>query len=216
MKVGTLACILGAWAEKKSAKKGLDIGTGTGLLALMLAQKNSLLNIDAVELDSAASAQALDNFSNSPWNDRITLHNQDILDFQATYEYDLIISNPPFFEDQYLSPDNRINQARHSSSLTLAQLIGTVNHLLSDEGSFYLLLPPDEFGRAEQHFSDAGLFRKSRLDILNFEDKSAKAIASEWTYKKEKVLRQQLVIRMSDNRFTDEYKSMLSPFYLHF
>ena len=142
MKVCTDACIFGASVAhcRLPIANCLDIGTGTGLLSLMLAQ-NINAEIDAVEIDKAAFTQAKENFETSPWSSRLHIFNTDILNYTADKKYDCIISNPPFFEDDLRSDDGSKNSAKHDTSLTLTQLLSAVNDLLSEEGSFFVLLP---------------------------------------------------------------------------
>lgn len=143
MKVCTDACLFGALVADAGlpANTCLDIGTGTGLLALMLAQKNKQVLIDAVEIDAGAAEQATGNFSASPWKDRVRCVNSDVLSFTGDKKYDLIISNPPFFEDDLRSPDELKNNAKHDTSLSLAELLQAVKNNLNPGGVFAVLLP---------------------------------------------------------------------------
>lgn len=146
MKVCTDACLFGAWVaalgNRRQAIGGriLDIGAGTGLLSLMLAQKISG-HIDAVELDKDAAGQALANFSDSPWKDRLHIIQGDIRHIDLSHQYDLIVSNPPFFENDLASPDDKRNLALHSSELSFEELIGVIKKQLSNDGRFAVLLP---------------------------------------------------------------------------
>lgn len=146
MKVATDSCLFGAWAAAQLAaietgmETGLDIGTGTGLLSLMLAQKNGLI-INAVEIDAQAAGQARENAEDSPWKNRLTVNQGDIMDFDPGRKYDCIISNPPFYENELASPDSRKNSAHHSRDLTMAQLIQVIRSRLEDKGIFFLLYP---------------------------------------------------------------------------
>ncbi len=144
MKVCTDACLFGALVadqvKTKASTNILDIGTGTGLLSLMLAQRVPAL-IDAVEIDEAAYQQAKENFEQSPWKERLSIFNTDILKFDAGKKYDCIISNPPFFENDLKSSDKNKNAAKHDTTLTLEQLLQTVQKLLNEDGSFAVLLP---------------------------------------------------------------------------
>jgi tRNA1Val (adenine37-N6)-methyltransferase len=146
MKVCTDACLFGAYAAsliKNSELKIndiLDIGTGTGLLSLMLAQQTNA-DIDAVEISEAAYQQASSNFRSSAWNNRLHIYNTDIADFRSGKKYDLIISNPPFFENDLRSTDEIKNKAKHEGSLNLNELLKIAAGLLSAEGHFAVLLP---------------------------------------------------------------------------
>jgi tRNA1Val (adenine37-N6)-methyltransferase len=149
MKVTTDACLFGAWVVNCSPQdpvenslKVLDVGTGTGLLSLMHAQKNSNVIIDAIEIDEDAAQQAKENVDASPWAERITVINADVRMIVPTLpQYDIIISNPPFHENQLVSADAGKNKAYHSSELTLEELLKIISALITPDGHFYILLP---------------------------------------------------------------------------
>jgi len=145
MKVTTDACLFGAWAAKKMSEKNwngkrlLDIGTGSGLLSLMIAQQNDL-HIDAVEIDLLAAEQASGNFSASPFRNNLKIIHSDILHFSQEC-YDCIISNPPFYEAELSSPKQEKNIAHHSQQLKWKELLSIINQKLNYDGTFFLLLP---------------------------------------------------------------------------
>lgn len=147
MKVCTDACLFGSLLPTSSGGGGeiqaLDIGTGTGLLALMFAQKNSDAVIDAVEIDEAAAQQAKENFNNSPWKERLKIYHTSIQQFAHSTrpKYDVIICNPPFFENDLKSENKQRNLALHSDALSLEELVSVVDELLKEEGNFFCLLP---------------------------------------------------------------------------
>jgi tRNA1Val (adenine37-N6)-methyltransferase len=141
MKVSTDACLFGAWlAQRGSGHRALDIGGGTGLLSLMLAQASTLY-IDAIELEQDCFAQMKNNIQASPWAERICCIEGDVRHFAFTTKYDLIFSNPPFYEKQLPSPNPSINAAMHSSMLNLKELLQKVSLLLTEDGSFAILMP---------------------------------------------------------------------------
>lgn len=166
MKVTTDGCLLGAWVaeeikkEKQKIKNVLDIGTGTGLLSLMIAQKNKI-EIDAVEIDEDASQQAKENIEASPWKHQIHVLNEDIVSFQPDKKYDCIISNPPFYENELASEKQKRNIAHHSEQLTISEVLKFIQIHLIDNGLFFLMLP---FKRKEE-IED--LFRKNDLFVLS-------------------------------------------------
>jgi len=157
MKVTTDSCFFGAWAaqEIKNSNPGyhrekirnvLDIGTGTGLLSLMIAQYNDV-EVDAVEIDRETAAQANENVEGSPWKNRIRIFNKDVLCFHPEKKYDCIISNPPFYENELASDLIKKNIAHHSEQLTIAQVLKFIQTYLNEEGSFFLMYP---FKRKEE------------------------------------------------------------------
>lgn len=146
MKVTTDSCFFGAWAaeeiqkSKVKIKNLLDIGTGSGLLSLMVAQKNEV-RIDAVEIDKEAATQAQENISSSPWQESIKVHNDNILLFQSSQKFDVIICNPPFYENELQSGKTEKNIAHHSEELMISQVVEIIAQHLTGDGLFFLLYP---------------------------------------------------------------------------
>lgn len=161
MKVCTDACLFGAyvaqWMQEHciGARKALDIGAGTGLLSLMLAQKTEL-EIDALEIDPAAATQAKENFAATPWKGRLNIFERDATSHCSDEAYDLIFSNPPFFEADLRSPDEGKNAAKHDTGLTLDQLAVVADRNLKPGGFFAILLP---YHRVEAFIKMAGEYR---------------------------------------------------------
>ncbi len=141
MKIGTDGVLLGSWAGAAGAKRALDVGTGTGLIALMLAQRFPELQVTAIEPNSAAFHEALENFRRSPWEDRLSCKKIRLQDFENEVKYDLIVSNPPFYAAETFSADPGRSQARHSSHLPVPDFLRGVNRLLSEDGRFQVILP---------------------------------------------------------------------------
>ncbi len=142
MKVGTDACILGAWFANRIVRGGrvLDIGSGTGLLMLMLAQQHDG-SIEGIELQESCFKQLRSNLESSPWSDRLRAWHGDVKKFETGQRFDFIVSNPPFFEDDLHSPSSGKNLAKHSTELTLDELLLTIDRLLTGDGHFGVLLP---------------------------------------------------------------------------
>lgn len=155
MKVTTDACLFGAWVAKDVAdsgrkiKKVLDIGAGTGLLTLMFAQNNDGVHIDAVEIEKNAAMQGKENLEASPWKNRIAIVNADIKTLPPSDKYDVIISNPPFYENELESPNANKNIAHHSGGLSLDELLEAITMRLEPGGIFYILLPYKRNGEIE-------------------------------------------------------------------
>ena len=147
MKVATDSCLFGAWTassskkEKTIAASVLDIGAGTGLLSLMYAQQNQGACIDAIETDRETFQQASENIAASPWQDRINIFHGDAREFEFPSQYDVIISNPPFYETEWKAGTKKENLARHNEGLLLHQLAAVIKKTLKQTGLFYLLLP---------------------------------------------------------------------------
>ena len=153
MKVTTDGCLFGAWVADKMINEVfknnncLDIGTGTGILALMLAQKNLNLSISTIEIDKDCFEQASKNIGTSPWSPGIKIVHGDIKKFQSTEKFDLIISNPPFYKNELKGDNTKKNIAHHDEGLLLPELLTFIKNNLSPDGTFYLLLP---FKRKEE------------------------------------------------------------------
>ncbi len=172
MKVCTDACLFGAWLANtintNEFKSMLDIGTGTGLLSLMLAQKSSA-EIHALEIDEDAANQAAENFAASPWSIRLQVIEQPVQMFQPHKKYDLIFSNPPFFENDLKSPDQQRNKALHSTYLSSEALILSIKKLLNPEGKFALLLPAHRSEHYEQLAQKAGFTLQQKVNVCQTE-----------------------------------------------
>ena len=173
MKVCTDACIFGAWIARlisnnipqMAGSNCLDVGSGTGLLSLMFAQKNPNATIDAVEIEKNAYEQAKENFSNSKWNNRLKIFHIDVKDFVSQKKYDLIISNPPFYENELQSDEKNKNIAKHDEGLTLTDLIISVKKNLSATGYFAILLPYHRIKYFEELAEESIFFLHQKLLI---------------------------------------------------
>jgi tRNA1Val (adenine37-N6)-methyltransferase len=145
MKVGTDGVLLGAWVDTKQATHVLDIGTGTGVIALMLAQRtNQYALIEAIEIDQLAFEDATENFNSSAWKDRLILHHGLVQSFTSPTKFDLIVSNPPYFQSSFKPPNAQRILARHTENLSFQELISAVQKLLSEKGKFNVVLPYTE------------------------------------------------------------------------
>ena len=159
MKVGTDGTLLGAWAlASESPCRILDIGTGTGLIALMMAQRYPQAKVTAIDIDDGAVRQAKENVSASPFADRINVIKADVLTFEEEEKYDSIVCNPPFFEDSLTCPDPQRTEARHTVSLGYRQLMEAAFRLLKDDGHFSLIIPSDCRERLESEAHLRGFF----------------------------------------------------------
>ncbi len=217
MKVTTDACILGAWTPINQAFKNvLDIGAGTGLLSLMLAQRNQNINIDAIELDPTAALQASQNFKDSPWATRIKCCVADIRQHEASAKYDLIICNPPFFSNSLLGPTPTKNYARHDVSLTSHQLFTKARSMLTQEGYLSLLLPYKEYLQWRQNSIESGLYESQCLYIKHTPVSPVKRVVTILsTTQKSSPNITELVIKDYDGNYTNYFKELLSGYYLN-
>jgi|SRR5215471_16450384 len=221
MKVCTDACLFGARVsqkirnQKSEIRNLLDIGTGTGLLALMYAQRNPDAIIDAVEIDEAAAKQAKENFDASPWEARLNVYHDPIQQFNASAKYDLIISNPPFFENDLKSKNAKRNVALHSSDLSLEELSDAVVKHLQEEGIFAILLP---YHRTEE-FIDLAMKRSLHLSkkILVKQTPSRNYFRSmAWFTKKIiQVEESEIIIQNEDGKYSNEFIELLGDYYLY-
>lgn len=211
--------LLGAWADPSGAERILDIGTGTGLIALMMAQKNSTAQIDAIEVDPEAFNEAVWNCQQSQWNDRIKL---DLCSFQEFSErtilkYDLIVSNPPFFTNGVKAPIENRAQARHSDSLPLDVLISGAANLLSENGRIALVLPMESFPEIGALANLNTLFISRLCRIKPNPTKPDFRILIELTNTECTIREENLMIEFEKHHdYTPEYKELTRDFYLKF
>ncbi|TAH08131.1 MAG: methyltransferase domain-containing protein [Sphingobacteriia bacterium] len=221
MKVCTDACLFGAWTAAKfneldiAPTSILDIGAGTGLLSLMLAQESSA-HIDAIEMETGAAMQAVANCKASPWKDRIKLMHIALQDFKKTEPlYDLIISNPPFYEQDLKSPDNNKNIAHHSEALTLKELIDSVDQLLTLKGHFALLLPFERKAPFLAMAEKKGFYLHQSTDVHQTEKHSPFRTMLLLSRTQATIKTDSIVIKIN-KEYSPEFRILLTPYYLPF
>jgi tRNA1Val (adenine37-N6)-methyltransferase len=219
MKVGVDGVLLGAWVHAEGADRILDIGTGTGLIALMMAQKNSRAQIDALELDPDAFGEANRNFQQSGWSDRI---HPELCSFQefaerANLKYDLIVSNPPFFANGIQVPAPNRALARHAGSLPLDVLISGAANLLREKGRIALVLPAASLKEIEQTAISTNLYVSRMCRIKPNPQKPDFRILVELTNTTVSTQVETLMIEFEKHHdYTPEYKELTKDFYLKF
>ena len=215
MKVGTDGVLLGAWAACDGAKCILDIGTGTGLIALMLAQRNAEAQIHAVEIDETATRRARANFDISPWTERLEVEQTAVQHYSPSEKFDLIISNPPYFVDSLQCPDAKRTTARHTQDLTFDELDRAVCRLLAEDGKFALILPVNEF---EKYLSLTQLHLVRRCDVHPTTGAAVKRVMAEFAKSKTATLTLENITIEQERRgdYTDEYRALTKEFYLKF
>ena len=215
MKVGTDGVLLGAWFPIGPGMKVLDIGTGTGIVALMAAQRGADW-VTAVEIDRDASEQARQNAEASPWKDRIDVICADIAGFNSEFRFDRIVCNPPYFRDSLRSPDSGRNTARHNDSLSFEVLAARVSGLLADKGLFCLVLPFDSVGTFARCAAVEGLGMCLRTDVVTAPGKTPKR--SLVAFSKCDRMHDADVLQMydSDGNETPGYLNLVRDFYLKY
>lgn len=214
MKVGTDGVLLGAWVDVKPDDSVLDVGTGTGLVALMLAQREVTCQIDAVELDKKCAERASVNFKNSSWSARLKLYQDDFRDFAPSVKYDLIVSNPPYFTNSNPSPVHERARARHMDSLPLEVLMTRCAHLLSEQGRLNLILPYEELNRVEALAKQHGLNLNRLTKVKGTPQAEYKRILIEVSKQSLTCIETELVIEVARHQYTKEYINLTRDFYL--
>mgnify|MGYP001172762135 CR=1 FL=1 len=215
MKVGTDGVLLGAWIHTRNSQNILDVGTGSGLIALMLAQKSKAL-IDAIDIDGDACLQATENALASPFSQRINVYHEAFIQYSEHCKkiYDLIASNPPFFIDSLKCPDMKRSTARHSDALTAIDLIENCRHILAPEGRLALILPYEQLGLILEAAIDCKLYTCRRTDVSPHPDAIPKRFLIELSPTYQVPTYDNLTIEYEHNQYTEEYKTLTRAFYL--
>ena len=212
MKVGTDGVLLGCWISCEKANNILDIGCGTGLITLMLGQRSLNSNVIGIEIDKIASQEAQLNSSNSDWEERIEIKHTSLQQFTPQLNFDLIVSNPPFF------PQNKSQQsrdiARHANTLSFEELIGNAAKLLAEKGIFSVVIPKN----SEEYFCKIAavhnLYCNRVCYIKGNETSQVKRVMMEFSFIKTVVLTEHLTIETSRHNYTDKYIQLCKEFYL--
>jgi tRNA1Val (adenine37-N6)-methyltransferase len=221
MKVGTDGVLLGAWTAVANVRRIVDIGTGTGLLALMLAQRSQAL-IDAVEIDQNACAQAAENIQRSPWPERIRVYHGPIQTYATAEQkpYDLAVANPPFFDNAYKTPQLHRNLARHDDTLSQSDLIAAAGRLLNDDGRLSVIYPEREARRFQQLAEEYGWHCRQILYVKPRPDKAIKRLLMEFGRTADNtdiICRENtLVLERARHVYTDDFINLIKDFYLKY
>ena len=217
MKVGTDAVLLGAWTSLEHHPKNiLDIGAGTGVIALMLAQRSHAETIDAIEIEDSAYEQCVENFEQSPWSNRLFCYHASLLEFTKEIDetYDLIVSNPPFYASDFKSKNTQRDLARFSDALSFDHLLESVSKLLSKKGLFSVIIP---FSAEEKFISLASklnLFPKNILRVKGSPSSEIKRSLITFSFNKSNVEISEFVIETSRHQYTEAYIKLTKDFYL--
>jgi tRNA1Val (adenine37-N6)-methyltransferase len=220
MKVTTEACLFGAWVamEIQNTKSGfqrlLDIGTGSGLLSLLVAQKNSL-QIEAIEIDKNAAEQAGENIAASPWHKQINVIHQDMLTWKTEKKYDCIISNPPFYENELRSKIPGKNIAHHDDGLRLSQLLAFIKDHLLNDGFFFLLLPTKREAEFEKALNQFDFHLQKRTIVKQSVHHKPFRLMIRAGHRATNCSTTEMAIRNANGAYTDDFIVLLKDYYLH-
>ncbi|SDM42587.1 tRNA1(Val) (adenine(37)-N6)-methyltransferase [Kriegella aquimaris] len=217
MKVGTDGVLLGAWASlEKNPESILDIGAGTGVIALMMAQRSPSQTIDAIELDDHAYEQCTENFESSPWGDRMFCYHAGLDEFVDEWEdtYDLIVSNPPFYSEDVSSGDKSRDQARQNQSLPFDELLEGVSRLLSPKGIFSTIIPFKEEEAFLNLAAQLNLFPRRITRVKGNPTSETKRSLLEFVFNATETKIKALTIEIRRHEYTQEYVDLTKDFYL--
>ena len=217
MKIGTDGVLLGAWASvNKNPFSVLDIGSGTGVLSLMIAQRSYAENIEALEIDADAYEQCSENFENSPWADRLVCYHASLLEFveEIDDKFDLIICNPPFYSEDYKTENEARDLARFNDAMPFEHLIFSVVNLLSEDGLFSVVIPFKEEADFIALASKSGLFPNRVLRIKGHSTSEIKRSLIEFSFTQQDTNISELIIETARHQYTDDYITLTKDFYL--
>lgn len=217
MKIGTDGVLLGAWASiKNNPFSILDIGAGTGILSLMLAQRSSTETIDAIEIDDDAYEQCVNNFEESPWSDRLFCYHASLEDFVEDIEdqYDLIICNPPFYSEDYKTEKSSRDLARFQDAMPFEHLILSVSKLLSENGRFSVIIPFKEEDKFTVLASKYNLFPNRILHVKGNPTSEIKRSLIEFSFSENDTKISDLIIETERHQYTEDFMNLTKDFYL--
>ena len=214
MKVGTDGLLLGAWAQ--GGKSVLDIGTGTGLIALMMAQRFPEAHVDAIDIDADAASQAEDNARRSPFADRVAVRCVSLQEYVAEREYDSIVCNPPFFTQSLQSPDSKRTLARHSIALPFDDLFRHARRLMSEDGVLSIVVPSDALSQIETAAVMNNLFLVRRCFVRTTRKKPARRLLLSFSQKPSPFHDEEGVIQEAVNEPSEWYRNLTCDFLLKY
>lgn len=215
MKVGTDAVLLGAWVEINQSKHILEIGTGNGTIALMLAQRSQEnAAIDAVEIEANDASQANENFLSSPWSSKLHVHHIPIQKFSTDKKYDLIVSNPPYFNNSHRPPDEKRHQARHTITLSYGELVSSTLRHLHEDGKFNVILPFTEGLQFIELAKQSHLFCTRQYSFRTRAEKPIERWLLEFSRTQRPVDTGEILLYKGGEEWSDAYVKLTRDFYL--
>jgi tRNA1Val (adenine37-N6)-methyltransferase len=213
LKVGTDAMLLGASLFPNCYFHILDVGTSSGVLALMAKQLNPLASVMAIDIDAAALKDCRANFMHSPWNQDLHCIEQDVFAFNPLIHFDCVVCNPPYYEDGLLSADTRVNRAKHAQNFSLEELFQKVKKILTPDGDFWLILPYETSQKWLDYALSLGYQLKLQKIIYSKENKPVRMIFAFTLARIDVPIYEELTIRNEDNSYHDEYKLLTKEFH---
>lgn len=217
LKVGTDGVLFGAWIRYGDAQRILDIGTGTGLLALIAAQRTELARIDAVEIDADSAQQAAENVAATAWAERIRVHHMDVRRLKSAQPFDLIICNPPYYAGYSTAADKRVDLAKHSSELHFEQLLGVVARVLSADGRFAVIIPLNRELDMMEVSKGVGLSVTRRCVVRYVPHRTPKRLLLEFARGTQAAEEEELCIEASGPfDYSPEYRALISDIMVNF
>lgn len=218
MKVGMDSVLLACWLRAANYSRILDVGCGSGLIALILAQRFPNAQINGIDIDADSLLDANENFRNSPWNGRLSAMHKDVREYQAEQSFDLIVTNPPYFSESLLPPETKRAGVRHDIHLSLAELLWSARRLLSAGGTFALVFPYERADELLNQAGDVGFYSKRIMYLRNKPGAQIKRIFVEFVLRKPEteVEKEYLFVRNAEGDYAPEYREITKDFYLKF
>lgn len=215
MKVGTDAMLLGALAFGENPTQILDIGAGTGVLSLMMAQQYPQATITAVELDALSAKECAENFNASKWSPRMEVVAHDFLTFESTTKFDLIISNPPYFQSRLENDDPRKARARHEASLPVLEMLARIKELLSVHGDFWVIIPSETKTDWLEKAENQQLFCSNEIEIFGKKNGEVKRLVLQFHKELKQKQSASLVVRDEIGNYTESYINLTTEFHFN-
>jgi tRNA1Val (adenine37-N6)-methyltransferase len=216
LKISTEACLFGAWASLHARGLCLDIGTGCGLLASMMAQANTECSVKALEIHPEVAILASENFEQGPFKDRLQVIQSDISAYHSEVKFDFICSNPPFFTNHLPATDPARHMAIHADHLSQADLANSIDRLLAADGEFAVLYPADVLALFEQFVENLGLYINEKVNVLSKPDSSVLRVMARGSRKEKLIEERSLPIKNEQGDYSPEFIELLRPYYIIF